>query len=312
MVYFSKVLQLLVPPVIQPIFDVACTDKHGAETRFRHLAGNIKDGFLLFMQGWIKIHRQLSGSKLWLEEPFTRGQAWLDLILLANHKDGWILVRGIKMDIKRGQVGWSQVTLARRWRWSQGKVKRYLKLLENVEQIEQQKNNISLLITLKNYDKYQNNGEQTGMKRRANGEQTEPNNNDNNDNNSLPIGKSDQSTMGYEQLEDSGITYEEENAKPKKKRSNSKAVGSIVLYYFVALGKKPYMSKTTYAIGEHLFKLAREVCDTDEKAIVEVKKRIDEAKRHYESNDIKEFGLVKVYENWDKILTDWNKKTIYE
>ena len=38
-------------------------------------------------QGWIKLHRTLQDNKLWYSEPLTKGQAWVDLILLANHKD---------------------------------------------------------------------------------------------------------------------------------------------------------------------------------------------------------------------------------
>lgn len=111
------------------------------------------------MQGWIKLHRKLSDNPLWLSEPFTRAQAWVDLLMIANHSDGFIYVRGNKVEIKRGQIGWSQVKLADRWKWSRGKAMRFLNDLETVQQIVQQKNSVTSIITIVNYEEYQN-GEQ--------------------------------------------------------------------------------------------------------------------------------------------------------
>lgn len=95
---------------------------------------------------------------MWLCEPFTRGQAWVDLIMLANHKEGYIRVRGVRYEVKRGQVGWSEVALAKRWKWSRGKVRRFLQELEeNDSQIVQQKTNVTTLLSIVNYDKFQSN-----------------------------------------------------------------------------------------------------------------------------------------------------------
>jgi hypothetical protein len=107
--------------------------------------------------GWIKLHRQILDSDAWLQEPFTRGQAWVDMLLIANHKEGSILVRGITLKIDRGQLGWSEEKLAKRWKWSRGKVRRFLSNLgsDSVHQIVQQKNAVSSMITILNYDKYQ-------------------------------------------------------------------------------------------------------------------------------------------------------------
>lgn len=108
------------------------------------------------MLGWITLHRQLADHDLWLAEPFTRGQAWVDLLMLANHKDGCIRVRGNKIPVARGQVGWSQKRLAERWKWSRTKVRNFLDELENEEQqIVQHKNNTTSVITLVNFKKYQ-------------------------------------------------------------------------------------------------------------------------------------------------------------
>ena len=65
--------------------------------------------------GWVMIHRQLGDNPLWLSEPFTRGQAWVDLIMLANHKPTMIFKRGIQVNIQRGEVAWAEQKLAKRW-----------------------------------------------------------------------------------------------------------------------------------------------------------------------------------------------------
>ena len=105
--------------------------------------------------GWIQLHRQLQSNPLWTCESFTRGQAWVDLLLMANHKDTFFYKRDIKISVKRGQVGRSEVELADRWKWSRSKVRKFLKDLEKEQQIEQQKTNVTQLLTIKNYDKYQ-------------------------------------------------------------------------------------------------------------------------------------------------------------
>jgi len=113
--------------------------------------------------GWIKLHRRLSESKLWLCDPFTRGQAWIDLLILANHKSGYVRKRGVRVELKRGDVGWSQVALAARWGWSRGKLRRFLDELESDQQIVQQKNNVTSCISIVNYDKYQSDSTADGQ-----------------------------------------------------------------------------------------------------------------------------------------------------
>jgi hypothetical protein len=114
--------------------------------------------FLLIyhMQGWIKLHRQVEDNPLWLSEKFTKAQAWIDLILFANHKDGTMVIRGNIIKIKRGQTGWSELTMMKRWRWSKNKVRRFLSTLERVQQIKQEKlYKITSITTILNYERYQ-------------------------------------------------------------------------------------------------------------------------------------------------------------
>jgi hypothetical protein len=108
-------------------------------------------------KGWVKLHRQMFSNSLWLAEPFTKAQAWVDLFANANYEDSEFFVRGNKVKIKRGQIGWSEITMAKRWGWSRMKVRRYLKQLESDTQVIQQKiHKITTILTIINYDKYQN------------------------------------------------------------------------------------------------------------------------------------------------------------
>ncbi|OPX95469.1 MAG: hypothetical protein A4E58_02113 [Syntrophorhabdus sp. PtaB.Bin006] len=114
-------------------------------------------------KGWIKLHRAIADTEFWLSEPFTRSQAWIDLLLLANHKAGHIRKRGILITVERGQVGHSEEALGKRWKWSKGKVRRFLAELIRLSRItrsisektELKNTSVSSLICIINYDKYQ-------------------------------------------------------------------------------------------------------------------------------------------------------------
>jgi hypothetical protein len=107
------------------------------------------------MQGWIKLHRSISDNDLWLSEPFSYGQAWVDLLINASHKESLFFIRGIEIRLNRGDLGWSEVTLSKRWKWSRGKVRRYLGMLKNRGMIVQQTNQATSVISICNYCTYQ-------------------------------------------------------------------------------------------------------------------------------------------------------------
>ena len=112
------------------------------------------------IQPYIKIPRELFKTDRARKKPYDKFHAELDLYNLANFKDNTIHKRGIPIELKPGQVGWSIIGLADRWGWSGQKVKRYLKCLENEGQITLQtsnrdqgvlrddwKNNIDILVS---------------------------------------------------------------------------------------------------------------------------------------------------------------------
>ena len=134
-------------------------------------------------RGYARLWRKLRDNPLWLAEPFTKGQAWIDLILLANHKKNLVDIRGILVTIQEGQVLAGSEYLGKRWKWSRGKVIRFLNYLETpqpnpdstssektVQQIVQQKNNVCTVISIVNWERYQGNGT---ANRTADGQQTD-------------------------------------------------------------------------------------------------------------------------------------------
>lgn len=136
------------------------------------------------MEGWIKLHRKISLNPIWTSEKFTDGQAWVDLLLLANHRKSYIKVRGIRIDLEPGECGYSETSLAERWKWSRGKVRRFLDFLvqQNMINVIQQNNHVTSIISILNYSEYQGNGTTNST---TNGQQTvqqtDTNKNDNND-----------------------------------------------------------------------------------------------------------------------------------
>ena len=114
--------------------------------------------------GYVKIHRQVQAHALWTSERFSRGQAWIDLLLQANYHDSKILRSGQWIEIRRGQVFTSQKELSRRWRWDRKTVKCFLLTLktDNMVDIQTAKQTDTgyTLLTITNYKYFQGSNEE--------------------------------------------------------------------------------------------------------------------------------------------------------
>lgn len=126
-------------------------------------------------QGWIKIHRKLLECDIWdYDEPYTRRDAWIELLLLANHSDKDILFDNHKITIHRGQYLTSVRKLAARWQWGKDKTLNFLRLLEECEMIKKESDSRRTLLTIVNYEIYQakEDDEQTVSRQSTDSEQT--------------------------------------------------------------------------------------------------------------------------------------------
>ena len=120
-------------------------------------------------RGYIKLYRAIWDTDLWDDKPYSKLRAWIDILMLANHKEGQFEVRGHVIKVGRGQLGRSKKKLGARWKWSEKKVETFLKRLKYEHQIEYQTNNVTTLITIVNYEKYQGEEDQKETQKKPKG-----------------------------------------------------------------------------------------------------------------------------------------------
>ena len=100
------------------------------------------------------VSRSILEHELWKDKPFAKGQAWLDLLLLANYTDKTTRHRGQIVTCKRGDVNLSMLELADRWGWGRNKVKRFLNVLEMDGMVSVNATTQRTTITIENYSVY--------------------------------------------------------------------------------------------------------------------------------------------------------------
>ncbi|GKX65617.1 hypothetical protein [Inconstantimicrobium mannanitabidum] len=106
-------------------------------------------------EGWIKLHRGITNNPLWTQDVFSRGQAWVDLLLMVNHEDKKILFDGGLVECKRGERILSIRHLSERWKWSRDKTKRFLDLLQSDGMITYKTDHKKTIVNVVNYSVYQ-------------------------------------------------------------------------------------------------------------------------------------------------------------
>lgn len=90
--------------------------------------------------GNIVIDSSLFESELWTGEPFSKGQAWIDLIQMAN---------------ECGVIHCSILKIADRWKWERRKVRRFISTLERLEKVTVKTTRKGAEICIVNYCEYQ-------------------------------------------------------------------------------------------------------------------------------------------------------------
>jgi uncharacterized phage protein (TIGR02220 family) len=150
--------------------------------------------FWIFMTGYISLHRKIQQHWLWNKKPFSYGQAWTDMIMLANHKSAKIAFNGKIIEIQRGCFLTSQEKLKKRWGWKRSYFDLFFSLLKQDGMILiENRANQGTYVTICKYDSYNNRQQterqtkdQTVRKRSANEGAINNNvNNEKKDNNSI-------------------------------------------------------------------------------------------------------------------------------
>ena len=105
--------------------------------------------------GWICLGRQIMDSWLWEDKPFAYGQAWTDMLLMANHERNRFPLGSEIITLQRGEFVTSELKLMARWGWSKTRVRRFLQLLENDGMIIKKTDRKKTTLTIVNYSKFQ-------------------------------------------------------------------------------------------------------------------------------------------------------------
>ncbi len=104
---------------------------------------------------WFAVDRDIQNHWLWKDKPFARGQAWIDLLLMARFADGKDYYNGHMIDRKKGTVYTSVGFLAKRWGWSANKVRRFLNELEADKMCTRNGTADGTTLTIENWSFYQ-------------------------------------------------------------------------------------------------------------------------------------------------------------
>ena len=106
--------------------------------------------------GWIKVWRKLASDRLWLADKFTKGQAWVDLLLIAQGLDKTEYYDGQYAHYKAGTVYKSLRWLSDRWQWNRRTVVNFLDSLVSANMIEVTTSRThGTVIRIKNWEDYQ-------------------------------------------------------------------------------------------------------------------------------------------------------------
>ena len=109
-------------------------------------------------QGYIYLERQIRDNWVWSKKPFSQGQAWIDMIMMAGYEDKTIEFDGRPMRIRRGEFITSMRKLSERWGWSTKKVSRFLNDLERDHMVSQKRDSKRTAVFIVNYSVYQQQG----------------------------------------------------------------------------------------------------------------------------------------------------------
>lgn len=135
------------------------------------------------MEGWISLHRKLLDNPIICKDSDYLS-VWIFLLLSATHKEYDSILEGKRITLKKGQLITGRKSIADKLKISESKVQRILKCFENEQQIKQQTNPRNRVITILNWDKYQQLEQQTEQqlnnKRTTSEQQVNTNNNINN------------------------------------------------------------------------------------------------------------------------------------
>jgi hypothetical protein len=107
--------------------------------------------------GWISLHRKiLNNPTLTRGKVYSRFEAFIWLLLRANHSQAKVVLGNNIIQVKRGSFVTSQKKLMQEFKWGSTKLRANLKLWETDGMIKVIANSVSTMVTICNYGSYQN------------------------------------------------------------------------------------------------------------------------------------------------------------
>ncbi len=97
------------------------------------------------------------------KRKFSKFEAWIDILLSVNHREGKVLIDYSVETVNRGEFITSEVKLANKWNWDRKTVRKFLTLLQQEEMILKSSTKRWTSITVINWDKYQLDGQEAGQ-----------------------------------------------------------------------------------------------------------------------------------------------------
>ncbi|MEH7827648.1 hypothetical protein [Gemmobacter denitrificans] len=108
------------------------------------------------MSGTVNVARDLWDDPTFKDSEMSQREAWIWMIAEASWKDRDRRVGAHEVALKRGQFAASTRFMAGAFMWSEARVRRYLDMLENRRMIRRETDAGVTVVTICNYDNYQN------------------------------------------------------------------------------------------------------------------------------------------------------------
>lgn len=112
--------------------------------------------------GWIRIFRKITDCDWYWDKPFDRTHAFLDLLLLAAWEEKKVIRNRRQITLHPGEIVTNMTELGERWGMERRTVARLLDSLVFVQVICLRKNNAYTLISITNWNRYQQNSTTDG------------------------------------------------------------------------------------------------------------------------------------------------------
>jgi hypothetical protein len=155
--------------------------------------------------GWFKVHRSILDNPV-VTKDGDHLAVWVFLLSKATHQEIDILFEGKRFSLNPGQLVTSRASISKLFDINESKVQRILKTFEIEQQIEQQTTRHNRLISVLNWDLYQNDEQQTGRQLNDNRTTTEQQLNDN------------RTTTEHKQEQENKRTEEQKNRRTRETR----------------------------------------------------------------------------------------------